>query len=59
MRPAGVRLVAKADLKALVNAIEVELQQTPRPKAVSSEDEGNIRAVFDFYRELCLGSSDH
>jgi glycosyltransferase involved in cell wall biosynthesis len=57
MRPAGVRLVAKADLKALVNAMEVELRQATRPKAVSSGDEGNIRAVFDFYREL-LGGKD-
>jgi glycosyltransferase involved in cell wall biosynthesis len=52
MRPAGVRLIPKADLKALVKAIEGELQRPVAPKTVSGGDDGNIQAVFDFYREL-------
>jgi glycosyltransferase involved in cell wall biosynthesis len=52
MRPSGVRLIPKADLDALVRAIEVELQESPERKGVVSENEGNIRAVFEFYREL-------
>jgi glycosyltransferase involved in cell wall biosynthesis len=52
MRPEGVRLIPKADLGALVHAIDVELQESPKRKGVVSGDEGNIRAVFEFYREL-------
>ncbi len=52
MRPPGVRLMPMSDLPALVNAIETELQQPTRPKATSASDEGNIRAVIDFYQEL-------
>ena len=52
MRPPGVRLMPKSDLQALVNAIETELQQPTRPKATLASDEGNIRAVIDFYQEL-------
>jgi glycogen(starch) synthase len=55
MRPAGVRLIPKSDLQALVNSIEAELQQPAAPREVSSGDEGNIQAVFDFYRELIEG----
>src|SRR5215831_12691410 len=52
MRPAGVRLIPKADLDALVKAIAWELQESTKRKGVVSGDEGNIRAVLDFYREL-------
>ena len=52
MRPAGVRLIPKAELDALVRTIEVELQESPHRKGVVSGDEGNLRAVFEFYREL-------
>jgi len=58
MRPAGVRLIPKADLQALVMAIEAELQQPAQRKEVPSGDDANIRAVSEFYRELlCLGSA--
>jgi len=52
MRPHGVRLIPKADLGALVRTIETELQESTQRKGVVSGDEGNIRAVLDFYREL-------
>jgi len=52
MRPAGVRLIPKSDLQALVNAIKVESQQPAATKTISATDEGNVKAVFDFYREL-------
>ena len=55
MRPAGVHLIPKSDLTALVGAIEVELLEPSRPRATSSADEGNIQAVFDFYRDLLAG----
>jgi glycogen synthase len=55
MRPAGVRLIPKSDLQALANSIGAELQQPAVPREVASGDEGNIRAVFDFYRELIEG----
>jgi glycosyltransferase involved in cell wall biosynthesis len=52
MRPAGVRLIPKSDLQALVKAIEMELQNSVQPKTLTIAEEGNIRAVFDFYQEL-------
>jgi len=52
MRPPGARLIPKSDLQALVTAITLEVQQPKGNKAVSAVDEGNLRAVFDFYREL-------
>ena len=55
MRPVGVRLIPKSDLQALVTAIGMELQQPAMSKPVSAADEGNIQAVFDFYRDLLDG----
>lgn len=55
MRPQGVRLIPKSDRQALVTAIEVELQQSAPNKLVSATDEGNIKSVFDFYRDLLDG----
>jgi len=52
MRPPGARLIPKSDLQALVTAITLEVQQPKGNKAVSAVDEGNLRAVFDFYQEL-------
>ena len=52
MRPQGVRLIPKADLGALVSATEFELQKPVAAKAMSNADDGNVRAVFEFYREL-------
>jgi hypothetical protein len=57
MRPEGVRLIPKADLTALMRAIGLELQGPVTPKAASGGDEGNIKAVFEFYRELLDGKA--
>ena len=55
MRPPGVRLIPKSDLQALVSAIEMASRQPASPKATAVSDEGNIRAVVDFYQELLDG----
>lgn len=52
MRPAGVRLIPKLDLQALVAEVESELKQPAGDKRGSVSDERNIKAVFDFYRDL-------
>ena len=52
MRPAGVQLIPKSDLGALLRAIEERLVEPSRGKADSGIDESNVQAVFDFYREL-------
>jgi glycogen synthase len=55
MRPAGVRLMPKSDLSALLHAIDETLAQ-PAPRKHSSEnDDSNLKAVFDFYIELTRG----
>jgi glycogen(starch) synthase len=55
MRPAGARLIPKSDLQALLRAIEQELDRPTDRKEVSSSDERNLQAVFDFYRDLVEG----
>ncbi|MGA9508870.1 MAG: glycosyltransferase family 4 protein [Candidatus Sulfotelmatobacter sp.] len=52
MRPAGVHLIPKSNLPALLRAIEENLAQPLRGQADRGIDESNVRAVFDFYREL-------
>jgi len=52
MRPAGVQLIPKLDLQALLHAIEDRLVQPTNRKAQSGSDESNLQAVLDFYREL-------
>jgi len=52
MRPAGVQLIPKSDLQALLHAIEDRLVQPTNSKAQSGSDESNLQAVLDFYREL-------
>lgn len=52
MRPAGVHLIPKANLPALVNAIENVVSSPPRNKVEHTTDDRNLRAVFDFYLEL-------
>jgi len=52
MRPAGVRLVPKSDLQALLRAIEQELQQPTARKEKAGEEESNLQAVVDFYQDL-------
>jgi len=57
MRPAGLRLIEKSNLTALLQAIEAELA-TPRSTRNQSPigDESNLQAVLDFYRELLQNS---
>jgi glycosyltransferase involved in cell wall biosynthesis len=55
MRPTGVHLIPKSDLQALVNAIEAEVQKPKGTESASAADEGNIQAVYDFYREIVDG----
>lgn len=52
MRPAGVHLVPKRDLRALVNAVERILLNPVSGRHASFDDDSNVRAVFDFYQEL-------
>jgi glycogen synthase len=54
MRPAGVTLIPKSDLPALLTAIEKQLAQ-PAPQERSPSDTSNLQAVFDFYQELIDG----
>ncbi len=55
MRPSGIRLIAKSDLQELVTATETELQQPARARSRETPNDRNIRAVFDFYRDLLDG----
>lgn len=55
MRPAGVRLIPKSDLPALLHAINETLAQPAPRKEVSGNDDSNLKAVLDFYRELTPG----
>jgi glycogen synthase len=52
MRPAGVDLIPKSNLPALLRAIERQLQQPALQKQRSGGDDSNLQAVVDFYREL-------
>jgi glycosyltransferase involved in cell wall biosynthesis len=52
MRPAGVQLIPKSDLQALLHAIEDRLAHPTSSKAQSGSVESNLQAVLDFYREL-------
>jgi glycogen synthase len=55
MRPAGVTLIPKSDLPALLRAIEQELERPAPSTERSPSDESNLQAVFDFYQELLDG----
>jgi glycosyltransferase involved in cell wall biosynthesis len=59
MRPTGVRLIPKSDSQALLLAIKQEIQHPREPAQESSHhesnDESNLQAVYDFYRELVEG----
>jgi glycosyltransferase involved in cell wall biosynthesis len=52
MRPAGVQLIPKSDLQALLHAIEDRLAHPTSSNAQSGSVESNLQAVLDFYREL-------
>ncbi|MGA2647108.1 MAG: glycosyltransferase family 4 protein [Candidatus Sulfotelmatobacter sp.] len=56
MRPAGVHLIPKSDLQALLSAIEERLAQPASGKVKSASDDSNLQAVLDFYRELKGGN---
>jgi glycosyltransferase involved in cell wall biosynthesis len=56
MRPAGVHLIPKSDLQALLQAIEGTLAQPTVSKVKGSSDETNLQAVLDFYLELTGGN---
>jgi glycogen synthase len=55
MRPTGVHLIPKANLPALLAAIEQQLAQSPLAKALSASDDANLQAVLDFYQDLISG----
>jgi len=58
MRPAGIRLIAKSNLDALVKAIVEELQRTfSRPKRIASDD-ASVQQVFEFYEDLLSGKAE-
>jgi glycogen synthase len=52
MRPPGVHLIPKSDPQALLRAILRELEQPAAHKMQPAQDESNLQAVFDFYRDL-------
>jgi glycogen(starch) synthase len=56
MRPAGVQLIPKEDLPALLRAIDGILAQPRSRKVKSGSDDSNLQAIFDFYRELTGGN---
>jgi glycogen synthase len=56
MRPAGVHLIPKSDLAALLHAIEDRLAQPAGGKVDPGGDDSNLQAVFDFYCELTGGN---
>jgi glycosyltransferase involved in cell wall biosynthesis len=55
MRPAGIHLIPKSDLPALLQAINDTLAQPSSPREVFGNDDSNLKAVVDFYRELTRG----
>jgi glycogen synthase len=52
MRPAGVHLIPKSDLQALVHAVEEQLVHPQRKLTRAATDDSNVRAVFELYQEL-------
>lgn len=52
MRPAGVHLIPKANLDALQLSIEAELSHRKNRATAQGVDDSNVRAVFEFYKEL-------
>src|SRR6266496_1465587 len=52
MRPAGVRLIPKSDVAALLAAIQQELTQPLLRKERTPDDVSSLQQVFDFYRDL-------
>lgn len=55
MRPAGVHLIPKSNLQALIAAIEDRLGQPAGQKLKAAHDESNLQQVLDFYQELSDG----
>ncbi|HYM75138.1 MAG TPA: glycosyltransferase [Candidatus Dormibacteraeota bacterium] len=57
MRPAGVRLIPKSDVAALLRVIEEELRKPAARKERTPADDRSVQQVFDFYQELLAGKS--
>jgi glycosyltransferase involved in cell wall biosynthesis len=55
MRPAGVHLIPKSDLPALLRAIDERLAQPALRKEVPGNDDSNLKAVLEFYGEITCG----
>jgi glycosyltransferase involved in cell wall biosynthesis len=55
MRPAGVHLIPKSDLPALLLAIDEILVQAAPSKGLPGTDDSNLKAVLDFYLDLTGG----
>jgi glycosyltransferase involved in cell wall biosynthesis len=55
MRPAGVHLVPKSDLPALLVALDEILVQPAPSKDLPGSDDCNLKAVLDFYMDLTRG----
>jgi hypothetical protein len=56
MRPAGVHLIPKSNLHALLEAIDDRLSQPAASKVAYGSDVTNLQAVLDFYQELMAGN---
>ena len=52
MRPAGVHLIPKSNLPALVNAIDDTLNTAIRPSKQETVDDSNLQAVLEVYESL-------
>jgi glycosyltransferase involved in cell wall biosynthesis len=52
MRPAGVRLIPKSDLPALVRAIDETLEHPAPRTPPESGDDSNLQAVLQVYEQL-------
>ena len=60
MRPAGVHLIQKSDLSALLNAIYQELGKKPwGQNPVPVDDESNLAAVLELYQYLLQRDQPH
>jgi len=56
MRPAGVHLIPKSNLHALLEAIDDRLSEPAPSKVAYGSDVTNLQAVLDFYQELMAGN---
>jgi glycogen synthase len=52
MRPTGVRLIPKSNLRSLLEAIDQQLMTERPAQPPSAADESNLQAVLDLYQNL-------